>query len=222
VRAFETHTSPSKLHYVAITTFRLEGPAGKLPPKWIVNGALNVIKFFAPQLQTNMLGDRPYSLTPLGSTPQVLAVNVSAGMEPMQEEPTVDDQTLLGHASTAKSSMQRARQRKKNFDKIFATTLHDDEKAQHSLLATDPTKEYTFEFLQHLFNFDDFTIELGPVIGSVSLQSILAGQALQIMASHGQPNKLDDDPTSTVRNRLWAFDIWHEMLLSSTLEPPKQ
>jgi Protein of unknown function (DUF1769) len=203
--------------------YRLERPAGKLPPKWIVNGALNVIKFFAPQVQTNMHGARPYSLTPLGSTPQVLAVDQPAGMEPLQEEPCVDEQTLLGQASTAKSSMQRARQRKKNFDKLFATTAHHEkDQSQHQQpLVTDPHKEYTFEFLQHLFNFEDFSIELGPVIGSVSLQTLLAGQPLQIMASHGPPNKLDDDPSSTIRNRLWSFDIWHEMLLSSS-DQPKQ
>jgi Protein of unknown function (DUF1769) len=193
----------------------LERPAGKLPPKWIVNGALNVIKFFAPQVQTSMHGDRPYSLTPLGSTPQVLAVDQPVcDMEPMQEEPTEDERTLLGQASTAKSSMQRARQRKKNFDKLFAT----GDKATMAQLVTDPNKEYTFEFLQHSFNFDDFTIELGSMIGSVSLHTVLAGQALQIMASHGPPCKLDD--TSLIPNRLWSFDIWHEMLISS--ERPNQ
>jgi Protein of unknown function (DUF1769) len=171
-----------------------------------VNGALNVVRFFAPHLQTRIHGPRPYSFTPLGSTPQSLIVNRDSKrdstMEIAQEEPRDAECTLLGHASTGSSSMHRARYRKKHFDKLYA------ESAQ--CLMTDPNKVYTFEFLQHLLSFDDFSIELGSIVGSVPLQNILHGQPLQIMASHKHP--VPNEPNA-VQNRLWCFDIWHEMLI---------
>lgn len=237
---------------------RLERPCGKLPPKWIVNGALNVVRFFAPQLQTNVTGPRPYSLTPLGSTPQSLIVDdmetddstdgmsltdrmkCDVTMEVPQEEPRIDTNTLTGHASNASSSMQRARYRKKHFDKMYSDAHHhhNSNASNKSLsadgtLCTDPSKIYTFEFLQHLLSFDDFTIELGSIVGSVQLQTVLHGQPLQIMSSYQNPiplsstsqkgssrNTTTKSSSSTserqsdalLQNRFWCFDIWHEML----------
>lgn len=166
-----------------------------------------MVRFFAPQLQTRIHGPRPYSLTPLGSTPQSLTVKddskLDSSMEVCQEEPREGKFTLIGHASTASSSMQRARYRKKHFDKQYAENSHS--------LMTDPNKVYTFEFLQHLLSFDDFSIELGSFIGAVPLQNILNGQPLQIMASHKHPVPIE--PNAGQNNRLWCFDIWHEMLI---------
>lgn len=189
---------------------RLERPCGKLPPKWIVKGALNVVSFFAPQLQTRMHGQRPFSLTPLGSTPQSLSVLDSTDKESERDthmeiplaEPADAKRTLLGKASMANSSMQRARYRKKNFDKLFA------QRAKEPM--TDPNKVYTFEFLQHLLSFDDFEIQMGSIVGSIPLKNILDGQPLQIMASHKHPAP---NQPNVLHNRLWCFDIWHEMLI---------
>ncbi len=245
---------------LTICFYRLERPAGKLPPKWIVNGALNVVRFFAPQLQTSITGPRPYSLTPLGSTPQSLIVDdmeddtdkmsytdrmkCDVTMEVSQDEPKVDTNTLIGHASNASSSMQRARYRKKHFDKMYADAAHHQHynssskslQPEGKSLYTDPTKIYTFEFLQHLLSFDDFTIELGSIVGSIPLQNILHGQPLQIMSSYQKPIPLSSAGATTqesgtrattgkassisdsnhsnrlLQNRFWCFDIWHEML----------
>ena len=169
-----------------------------------------MVSFFAPQLQTRIHGSRPFSLTPLGSTPQSLSVldnrdqesKTDAHMEMPLEEPLDCELTLLGKASTAASSMQRARFRKKHFDKIFASACLEP--------VTDPNKVYTFEFLQHLLSFDDFEIQLGSIMGTIELKSILDGQPLQIMASYKHPNP---NQANAVHNRLWSFDIWHEMLI---------
>ena len=60
--------------------------------------------------------------------------------------------------------------RKKAFDKLYA---------EKSLFPkTNPSKIYTFEFLQHLFNFQEFSIELGSMLGSIHLEDILDGQPL--------------------------------------------
>ena len=127
------------------TGFVLDRPAGKLPPKWILKGGVKVLSFFAPHLEVKFDGPRPMSMTPLGSTPQVLAVHdpdEPYDMEGKQEEPTKREHTLLGELSTASSSLQRARLRKKSFDKLYAH--------QSVTPKTDPSKVYTFEFLHPL------------------------------------------------------------------------
>jgi hypothetical protein len=176
----------------------LDRPAGKLPAKWILKGGIKVLSFFAPHLEVKLDSARPTSLTPLGSTPQVLAVHnpdESYDIETTQEEPTTGSHCLLGDASPAPSSLQRARRRKKSFDKLYAQRASEPR--------VDPSKVYTFEFLQHLFNFQDFTIELGSMLGSVPLAPMLNGQALPIMACN-----------KDVDRRLWSFDVWHESLVS--------
>ena len=175
------------------TGFRLERPCGKLPPKWILRGAIKVLKFFAPQLDVRLDGEHPQSLSPLGSMPQSISVETEESylLDGVREEPTDKRKTLIGEASDAETSVQRAKFRKRNFDKLVVQGSTDQ--------MTDPSKIYTFEFLQHLFDFEEFSIELGSVLGSIKLEEILDGQPLQFMATHG--NK-----------PLWSFDIWHKCL----------
>lgn len=179
------------------TGFILDRPCGKLPAKWIMKGAVKVLSFFAPHLRVDLDCAKPMSITPLGSTPQVLRVqdpDEAYDLEEMQEEPAKKEQTLMGMATQAPSSLQRARARKKAFDKLYAHSSTD--------LKTDPSKVYTFEFLQHLFNFKEFSVELGSMLGSVPLAPMLDGQALPIMATHSDSDR-----------RLWSFDVWHESLV---------
>jgi Protein of unknown function (DUF1769) len=175
-----------------LTGFQLDRPCGKLPPKWIMNGSLKVLSFFAPQLQANLDGERPSSLTPLGSTPQVLAVHDESDpnttpLEGVHSEPVMNHHTLLGRASDAASSFARARLRKKQFDKLFI---------QNSATPmTNLSKVYTFEFLQHLF---------------------------QVMAllRHDDKNN-NDGGDGTTGQRLWSFDVWHESLIDQALQNEK-
>ncbi len=57
-------------------------PAGKLPPRIVVKGAISVISHLAPQLQARLDGDRPRFLSPLVSTAQ----SVIARRKAMTEE----------------------------------------------------------------------------------------------------------------------------------------
>jgi hypothetical protein len=174
---------------------QLERKCGKLPANWIIKSAIKVVGFFAPQLEAKLDGDRPTSLSPLGSTPQCIRVENKSSfcaIDGAHQEPTEASATLLGQASNGGSNMQRARFRKKAFDRLFSQSS--------PLPKTDTSKVYTFEFLQHLFNFQEFSIELGSMLGSIQLKEILDGQPMQLMASHGS-------------SRLWSFDIWHEELV---------
>lgn len=176
-----------------VTGWELNHPCGKLPPKWILKGALKLVSFFAPQLVAVMDGPKPKTISPLGSTPQMLKVHDGAAdLEANQEEPTVDEEALLGVASHAKTTLARAKFRKKNFDKLY--------QQQSKTPVLSPANTYTFEFLQHLLNFTDFTVELGSMLGSIPLKDVLNGQALQIMAKHN------------TMGALWSFDVWHEEL----------
>jgi hypothetical protein len=181
-----------------LSGFQLARPCGKLPPKFIFKGALKVISFFAPQLQVKLDGQNPSSLTPFGSTPQTIIVQQEGetlDMEGLHQEPVEAKHTVLGEASGSSSALQRTKIRKKAFDKLFTQNSKTP--------LADTNKVYTFEFLQHMFNFQDFTIELGSIMGSVKFQDILEGQPLQIMAMHGN-------------QKLWCFDIWHECLLADS------
>jgi hypothetical protein len=175
------------------TGFQLERPCGKLPARWIVSSALRVMSFFAPQLEAVIDSRSPsYALTPLGSTPQcVIKCDDSCpetDIEKVLEEPSNGRCTLLGSTSGT-TSMQRARFRKKHWDKNFQDKLP---------VPADTTTTYVFEFLQHLFDFHHLQLDLGS-LGTVGLQGILHGQPLNILALHES-------------NPLWSFDLWHEHL----------
>ena len=167
------------------------------------------------------------------------AIDLCLDMEsPTLQEPISAHQTLLGEAcpsssnasassTSSASSMQRARFRKKAFDKLYT--------AHSPTPLADPHKVYTFEFLQHLVNFHDFSIELGSVMGNLSLKDMLDGQPLQIMAQwdHGRNTRgttaaessssssavsKDDLSSSMNLMPLWSFDIWHQELVPDALK----
>lgn len=188
-----------------VTGLQLERKAKKLPAKWIIKGALKLLQFFAPQLECKLDHDTPYSLTPLGSTPQMVGVdclNSGDGIERKHEEPTEAQHTILGQASPALTSLARAKFRKKALDRGF---LHE---ASHPQLS--PQHEYTMEFLQHLFSFQTFEMELGSFVGNFQLKDLLNGQPLQLMALEKSTN-----------TKLWSFDIWHECLVEDSMKYDK-
>jgi len=191
-----------------VSGFEMDRPYGKLPAKWIMKGAVKVLSFFAPQLEVQMDGPRPKTMAPLGSTPQVLIVQDvgpnDAPLPPLDatvEEPTEAKSSILNTAYPGTSSLQRARGRKKTFDKLYATnSKHPVTKVSSGSHET----YYTFEFLQHLVNFEEFSIELGNLIGSIPLDPILAGHPLPITAM------MKDG-----KHKVWSFDIWHENLVQN-------
>jgi hypothetical protein len=180
------------------TGFQLQRPCGKLPARWLVSSALKLMSFFAPQLEAVIDSASPsYALTPLGSTPQCLIRcdenHPEVDIEKVLQEPSDERCTLLGSTSGT-TSMQRARYRKKHWDKKFQDKL---------CVPADTSTTYVFEFLQHLFDFHHLQLDLGS-LGRVGLQGILNGQPLNILALHES-------------NPLWSFDLWHENLYEDAL-----
>jgi len=195
----------------------------KLPAPYILKGVVKVLKFFSPRLQAKLNGDKPYLLSPLGSTPQT--VNVDAIVDNVggykadvtisetHEEPCTASRQLvpLSTKSTSTSSTGRAKDRKKAFDKMCASG--------NKSVTFQKDKVYTFEFLQHLFNPEKFELNLGKIGGSYKLDKFLDGQCLNIMAAH-QRYPLEGEiihnqklVNNSILDTLWSFDLWHENLL---------
>ena len=201
-----------------ITGQVLNRKCGKLPPKLVLCGAVKIISYFAPQLKVKLDTDKPYSISPLGSTPQVLQLKRTGGydanyqadesIESNQEEPTDVASSLLSlmgfEPSNAPTSIARARVRKRHFDKLYA----ENDKS----LVFDRSTEYSFESLQHLIDFDDFSVDLGSIAGKVFLKELLDGQPLKLMAAKRRDVMCDqcNKGQGLDLDYLWSFDIFHE------------
>mgnify|MGYP005850026213 CR=1 FL=1 len=189
----------------------MDRPAGRLPPKWIVKGAVKVLSFFAPQLEMQLDGPKhPLILAPLGSTPQALVVQEIGPNDPPLspldqaiEEPTTPEHSLLNQTYPGNSSLQRARGRKKAFDKLYA---NKSAQPKTKVGGNGTETYYTFEFLQHLFNFQEFSVELGSLLGSVPIAPIMNGHPLPITAM-----------TKDGHEKLWSFDLWHQSLVKDAI-----
>jgi hypothetical protein len=191
-----------------VTGTRLDRPCGKLPPKWIMWTAMKVVQFFAPQLNAQLERcDQPYVLSALGSAPRTIIVrdppttatnSELLAMSRERSEPKMAHESLLGRDNLTENSLDRARVRKKQLDQWFL--------ARKDSPRVFKDKLYTFEFLQHLFDYQNFQIDIGNSMHA-KVKDLLNGQPLQLMAEFfrdGQPI----DPA----NKLWAFEIWNECL----------
>lgn len=207
-------------------------PAGRLPPRIIMKGAVSIIRHLAPELQARLDGDCPRFLSPLVSTAQSALVckrayeankdngiastageNIEAALsEPQPSDPASLIQELLhsGGKSTIPHDSDciatRIKNRKRVFDKLHAN---------HGKVPTfDPNSEYTFEFFQHLLLFDEFALNFVKPIGKHPLHGMLNGQPLKFMAAH---QVQETDGKSKVIGEemrwLWSFDLWHESLI---------
>ena len=188
----------------------------KTPAPYITKGAIKLVSFFAPRLQAKLSGEKPYVISPLGSTPQSIQVddcaasmmNFSASETIVREpiEPLTNCRRIIAlpnKTSSMSASIARAKARKKAFDKLCGS---DD---KNVTFRTD--KIYTFEFLQHLVNFDTMEMNLGGILGSYKLNNMLNGQPLNIMAAR-QYSTVGDD--KKVFEKMWSFDLWHESILA--------
>mmetsp|Transcript_25768 Transcript_25768/g.38308 ORF Transcript_25768/g.38308 Transcript_25768/m.38308 type:complete len:420 (-) Transcript_25768:354-1613(-) len=206
-------------------------PAGSLPPRLVLAGAVKVISHLAPQLQAEFHGECPRFLSPLVSTAQ--SAHAKASDEPaakyqgadatieiaFEEPPTSSPESLLqvlpdasDYKKSPESHASRAKARKKAFDKSYAKKKKEP--------TFDTTTEYTFEFYQHLldFNSETLSVDMGRPVGKHGLAKMLNGQPIKFMAAQ---QKVEDDGKKKKKTKksafdemdwLWSFDIWHESL----------
>lgn len=191
-------------------------PAGTLPNRYFVMGAISIVSYLAPQLQARLDGDCPRFLSPFVSTSQttmacpsdadVAYTGADESIESELSEPQPSDSSSLLHnletvPPDSDSVRTRIKNRKKTFDKLYAN--HD------KTITFDPNSEYTFEFFQHLLMFDEFALNFVKPIGKLPLDGILNGQPLKFMAAHQMQEENDSKHNM---NWLWSFDLWHESI----------
>ena len=175
----------------------------------------------APQLEANVDSSRPRFLTPLVSTAHTVLVKDSddtlpKDMEDSIEEPSSVDPSSIMKAvkaagskadivrvtDTTKSSIaSRMKTRKKVFNALSSKKSMEPK--------FDTTKEYTFEFYQHMLDFgDELALEIGGSVigGKIGLAKATDGQPLKILAAYRDTINNDE------LDSLWSFDLWHESL----------
>jgi len=133
--------------------------------------------------------------------------------------------TVQGPEQAQSSSvLSRMKVRKRTFHQLVAidqttTTANknknksgprniDSTSSSSSSVRFDVSKEYTFEFYQHLLDFgpDGFALDMGWPLGKVGMAKVTNGQPLKIMSAWQCPTakqRLED---------LWSFEIWHESM----------
>jgi hypothetical protein len=214
-------------------------PAGYLPPRLIVKGAVSIISHLAPQLQARLEGDCPRFLSPLVSTAQTVIVQScdNDGTQTNQihfngADMSIEDNIYEPQASNPSSTIQSLI--KSGAGEIIGVSsvcpdkssvahrIKSRKKAFDKLFAQsikvptfDVNKEYVFEFFQHLITFDDFSLDFVKPIGKHSLHGMLNGQPLKFMAAHQNSQNIDSEDNNDVQdslNWLWCFEVWHECL----------
>ncbi|GFH52809.1 hypothetical protein CTEN210_09285 [Chaetoceros tenuissimus] len=181
-----------------------------LPPAYIVKGGTKIVNFFSPRLQVRLNDDKPYILGPLGSLPQVITTRplttrgtfqAGASIAAEHIEPRNKNEQIIPSEDNSDDPVKRTRTRKKNFDKLCASNNESE--------TFSTNKVYTFEFLQHLIDFETFELNLGSVLGKQDLSQITNGQPMQIMATYQPQTEAGPD----IFQDLWNFELWHKKVL---------
>ncbi|KAL7442977.1 hypothetical protein ACHAXM_008573 [Skeletonema potamos] len=185
------------------------------PPRWILRAAVKIANILSPRMDAELECDHPRVLSPLCSTAQTIRKldkkEKLMFLDEPHEEPRPDSTASLVADLKKRfgneSNVNYAQYRKRAFNTIYDDYVQSD--SNESPYFDD--SEYTFEFLQHLVDYNDLSLDLGRAMGKIKLGAGLRGQPVRIIAisnprdEHGQiASAVLSDQTS-----LWAFDLWH-------------
>ena len=216
-----TQFSRNFLFVCRFTGQTFDRPAGKMPAKFIVNGVIKIMTTLAPQLEANLDSSRPRFLTPLVSTAHTVIVTHSDDTrpkdmeEPIDEPSSVDPSSIMSFVinSDPKSDIARVTD---TTNSSIASRMKTRKKVFNTLAAKksmepkfDTTKEYTFEFYQHMLDFgEELALDVGGSVwgGKIGLAKVTDGQPLKILAAYRDTVNNDE------LDSLWNFDLWHESL----------
>jgi hypothetical protein len=199
-----------------------------LPSKFALRTAVKIAGIFSPRMDADLECASPRILSPLCSTAQTINVSrnirkgfISPHIEDSHAEPCFYSPASLVYdlcQSTSKhqtSSTNRVQHRKSAFDAVYDAYVSSTTDASPCF---DQDAEYTFEFLQHLIDYNDLSLDCGKVLGKIKLGGALRGQPVRFVSVVKRENKhklqgdlLDMDKFGC----LWSFDLWHKSLLPS-------
>ena len=197
-----------------------------LPSKLALRTAVKVAGVFSPRMDADLECASPRILSPLCSTAQTISVSrnsnegcISPRLESSHAEPfshsnasLINDlrQSTTKHPTTA--STNSVQYRKSAFDAVY--DAHASSTADASP-CFDQNAEYTFEFLQHLIDYNDLSLDCGKVIGKIKLGGALRGQPVRFVSVVKRGNKNLSPGGSLTMDKfgcLWSFDLWHSSL----------
>lgn len=208
-----------------------------LPPKWMLRTAVRVAGVFSPRIDANLECSHPRILTPLCSTAQTIIRHdngLSPRLDELHEEPCIDSDTslvvdlcglsplstLLLHSSKQSNNTSNVQRRKRYSDAVYdkrIESIADCSGRQSSATSPcfDTDAEYTFEFLQHLIDYNDLSLDLGRVVGKVKLGAALRGQPVRFISAAVKQRGSNESKELTLTDVdcLWSFDLWHKSLL---------
>jgi hypothetical protein len=215
-----------------VTGQSFDRKAGKLPAGWIVNSFIQFVTAIVPQLQIKLNGNTPRLLSPLVATAHTVwqhhpnnnnNPNTDDGRNKnYHHADSVDDdmeEVHMSHPSSVVPMVYRALGRTvERTNKADSTPLLARIKARKravnqlvvkrdATVQFDVSKEYTFEFYQHLLDFgpEGLAVDVGRPVGKVGIAAMTNGQPLKVMSAWQCPQTRTLEP-------LWSFDIWHESL----------
>lgn len=196
-----------------------------LPPKWVLRSAVRVAGLFSPRMDADLECIRPRIFSPLCSMAQ--SINVSRNgqdsnsMDISHSEPHPHSSASL--VQELKKSLSNTKEgkvtnpvqhRKKAFEAVYDD--HIDPSTSVDSPCFDPNKEYTFEFLQHLIDYNDLSLDFGSLIGKIRLGGALRGQPVRVITGALRKNSKQKTGNSPLGMNdldcLWSFDLWHESL----------
>lgn len=207
-----------------------------LPPKWMLSSAVKVAGVFSPRIDADLECSHPRILTPLCSTAQTIIRHdngLSPRLDGLHEEPCIDSDTSLVFDLCGLSPLSAPSPKKKSNNanndvqsrKRYSDAVYDkrvESIADCSVRQTSATSpcfdtdaEYTFEFLQHLIDYNDLSLDLGRVVGKVKLGAALRGQPVRFISAAVKQRGSSESKELKLKDVdcLWSFDLWHKSLL---------
>ena len=200
-----------------------------VPPKWVLRASVKAARLFSPRLDADLECSRPRILSPLCSTAQTLIVTgngrVAPPIDSLHIEPNSNSDSSLvkeltgfspsllgGGVRSMKAADIRTASlfRKRAFDNVFDS--HAESLGMKARPDSPPcfnlNNEYTFEFLQHLVDYNDLSLDLGSLAGKMKLGGAVKGQPVRLCAVIDQGSRGVES-----LQYLWSFDIWHRSLV---------
>jgi hypothetical protein len=186
-----------------------------LPPKWVLRGSVKIAGLFSPRMDADLECAHPRILSPLCSMAQSIHVGREEECPPLDiphTEPSHQSTESLVHelrnCQADISGNTSVQIRKKAFDSVY-----DKRISQQALSPCfDTNATYTFEFLQHLIDYNDFSLDFGSIVGKMKLGGALKGQPCRFVAGVISKDGKERVPTLRDMDCLWSFDLWHESL----------
>jgi len=201
-----------------------------LPPKWVLRAVVKVAGFFSPRMDADLECAHPRILSPLCSSAQTAYLTKTADksktpLDEIHSEPTPDSYASLAHSlnkAAVKKNINAVQYRKRSFDAVYDERMlslkHNSNQSGSSCPCFDPDAEYTFEFLQHLVDYNELSLDMGMAFGKMKLGAAIRGQPIRFIAALRSDTKgKSGDPSSPPLalkhvKCLWSFDLWHESL----------